>query len=169
MIESAQQYDKISVNRDAAGFRLPSSNEWDVAARYINGKKYYLGEFASGSDAPVLEKATSDYDGNGKILSGKDILYAENDPESYPKRYPNKLGIYGMTGGNSEWCDGEYQDETEVIAPEKKISDREGDTIGDNINRAESETPGLIKLIILLLAIIILFLFIRNKIKYKSK
>lgn len=81
----AETPDNIDIsNCTAKGFRLPTTGEWELAARYIidannNGDicdsgEYYPGTYASGADADTTtDPATTDYDKNGNIRSTGDV------------------------------------------------------------------------------------------------
>jgi formylglycine-generating enzyme required for sulfatase activity len=92
---------------DAGGFRLLSSDEWELAARYIddmnndgdiedNGE-YYPGNYASG--------ATADY--NNANETGLVAVYSANSGSStavVKSKLANALGIYDMSGNVGEWA-----------------------------------------------------------------
>jgi sulfatase modifying factor 1 len=110
------------VNPDAKGFRLPTSDEWYHAARYINDSnnngilddgEYYPDDFASGADAAwdVTDKnGITDYDGDGDVNLTSDVAvyYPDYAPTAttatVKSKLPNKLGLYDMSGNVAEWC-----------------------------------------------------------------
>ncbi|MBR6200809.1 MAG: SUMF1/EgtB/PvdO family nonheme iron enzyme [Spirochaetales bacterium] len=71
----------------ADGYRLPTENEWEWAAKGGNKSKGYK---YSGSD-DIKEVAW---------------YYGNSDNETHPVRQkkPNELGIYDMSGNVREWC-----------------------------------------------------------------
>lgn len=76
------------------GYRLPTRNEWELAARYIDGKNWTPGNYASGATASV-----DDLEATSKVA------WNENQPMPVAQKAPNALGIYDMSGNVAEWCD----------------------------------------------------------------
>ncbi|MBN1531712.1 MAG: SUMF1/EgtB/PvdO family nonheme iron enzyme [Spirochaetes bacterium] len=107
--------DSAEVNAAAAGFRLPTNNEWLMAARYIDDKngngtlepgEYYPQYYPSGGDADCyVTTGASDIDGDGIVRYIADVaVYKAKTTAVVKSRAPNKLGIYDMSGNVDEWC-----------------------------------------------------------------
>ncbi|MEI6093071.1 MAG: DUF5018 domain-containing protein, partial [bacterium] len=114
---NAEQCDSVTPDETATGFRLPSRNEWELAARYIgktepaygmlsterkttvvNGVTYYWtpGNYASGADSDV-----SYPDATGAVA-----WFADNSSYSTHDvglKFYNQLGLNDISGNIVEW------------------------------------------------------------------
>ena len=84
------------VKTDATGFRMLTSNEWELAARYKNGSSWTPGNYASG--------ATADY--TNASATEQVTWYSDNSggmTHVVGTALPNDLGLYDMSGNASEW------------------------------------------------------------------
>jgi formylglycine-generating enzyme required for sulfatase activity len=75
----------VTINRDADGFRLPTSEEWEYAARGGSSGKYFWGDEMNGDYCW--------YDGNS---GGKTHPVGSKKPNAY--------GIFDICGNVQEWC-----------------------------------------------------------------
>ncbi len=80
----------VTVDEEADGFRLPTSVEWETAARGGSVSKYFWGD----------------------TMNGDYCWYADNScGRTHPvgTRKPNGFGIFDICGNVMEWCFDQYQ------------------------------------------------------------
>jgi formylglycine-generating enzyme required for sulfatase activity len=98
-------YASAYVKPGATGFRLPSSEEWELAARWrgndptntVSGyaDPYFTqGYFASGATANLSNTAAT----------GEVAWYNVSKTQAVKGKLPNGLGLYDMSGNVAEWC-----------------------------------------------------------------
>lgn len=95
--------DAVIANGTATGFRLPTSAEWQLAARYIDGKEWLPGDHVSGDTSGPswsIDKETSKVFGDYAWYSGN----SGRTTQVVGGRLPNALGVYDMNGNVTEWC-----------------------------------------------------------------
>ena len=81
-------WDNAACDRTADGYRLPTENEWEYAAKGGNKSQGY--EYAGSDDIDEV--------GWYYVNSG----FTTHD---VGMKQPNELGIYDMSGNVCEWCD----------------------------------------------------------------
>lgn len=101
------------VNCTANGFRMLTSDEWALAARYVDGTTWNKGTHVSGDLSGYVIDSNPDGDTASHVF-GDYAVYVENADDGQYNNWnpgytvkskdPNALGIYDMSGSLFEWC-----------------------------------------------------------------
>ena len=94
---------------DATGYRLPTSDEWEYAARAGECTRFPWGDTICFTNANYTGNKRNSWDLSGgglhpvhsKGVNVKDLEQATSPVMSFP---PNRFGLYDMIGNVSEWC-----------------------------------------------------------------
>lgn len=95
---NSKGYENITAISTANGFRLPTSNEWELAARYQDGSTWTPGNYASGATAPYTDSAATH----------AVAWYNQSNTNTVGQLNANALHIKDMSGNVNQWCFDKY-------------------------------------------------------------
>ncbi len=116
--DATREYDAVA--RNVEGFRLPTCDEWELAARYKGDDASYGAiEFPVGSGnywtpGNYASGARADYE---NTMVTKDVAWYEENSDGKTQEVGRKpstgnwLGLYDMSGNVFEWCFEWYPDQ----------------------------------------------------------
>ncbi|NMA02371.1 MAG: SUMF1/EgtB/PvdO family nonheme iron enzyme [Clostridia bacterium] len=137
IIRNVFQVDLINIQEktQAKGFRLPTSNEWELAARYQGENQWTPSTYASGATAFYRdENATSAV-----------AWYDTSKTHQVAQKLSNTLGLYDMSGNVWEWTFTTFSDQSKKVIRGGAYNNTNKNSSGENLQTGQiSElAPGI--------------------------
>ena len=106
------QDDETDEDASQGGYRLPSADEWEYAARYVNGIDWLYGDHASGDETGACHDCGDVLGGQApSLVFGNYAWYDDNSDTGSGNelhgirlKTSNRLGLFDMSGNAREWC-----------------------------------------------------------------
>lgn len=105
----------------ARGFRLPTSVEWEFAARYRGNDSensfFYEGVYYTNGDSPSGSPASFLDEDNAGLFAVFKLSFSDAvSTQPVKSKSSNRMGLYDMSGNVAEWCFDEKMTSNNVLA-----------------------------------------------------
>jgi len=104
----------VTINKNARGFRLPTTSQWEYAYRGTSKTDFYWG--MSKKKSRVNAYAVNFFNSGYTHYRHNKFWYTKyHQPKRIGSRLPNSNGLYDMAGNVAEWCWNAY------VSTDKKL------------------------------------------------